>query len=147
MPALYNFFERRDELSFVEAMTAYKAVCETWHIWRHCRPWMTAANLNLEDIAYTNLLPYRIRSGANYSDLIALKALDEYLVPLIKELKPKIVVALGKRRPFEELLTKKSSGMSIFAWNRAQASTEAVIKERSDTAREILQEFSSICRV
>jgi hypothetical protein len=146
MPALHSFLRRRDELSFIGAMTAYKAVCETWHVWRHCRPWMTTANLNLENIAYTNLLPYRTESKAKYSALVAKKSLDEYVIPLVTELKPKIVVALGKRRPFEELSTKKLLRTSIFAWNRAQALTPDVIKERSETGQAILQEFRRVCR-
>jgi hypothetical protein len=67
---------------------------------------MTAANLNLEDIAYVNLLPYRTRSGAKYSDLIAQKALDEYIIPLVGGAEAKDRHRTWKRRPFEELLTK-----------------------------------------
>lgn len=139
MPVLRRFFEERSEVSFSMSQHAYKGVCESWPMWRrHCSEVIGAGRLLMDEVAYTNCLPWRTNSKSTFSDDVGRRAAQSYAYPLIDELNPKVIIALGKRaasilklggRDFEDLIV----------WNRAQAATKEVIADRTATAARILQ--------
>jgi hypothetical protein len=61
-----------------------------------------------------------------------------YAYPLIEELQPKLIVALGKRTEEILLMGGQKLPAPLITWNRAQAATAAVLKERVKAAAEIL---------
>lgn len=142
MPALHRFFELRSSQAFLDAQNAYKGVCQSWAVWgQHCAELLVNNHLSIEQIAYSNCLPWRTESQSAFDDSIAERAAELYAVPLIEELKPKIIVAVGKK-------AAKILGYAVIAmpptvvWNRARSLTESVDKERRAAAahfRELLE--------
>jgi hypothetical protein len=57
-------------------------------------------------------------------------------MPLIDELQPSLVIAMGKRAS-EILALSKRKAPPLVVWNRAQAATEAVLRERANSAAEV----------
>ena len=142
MPAHYRFFEVGSPQSFREAQSAYKGVCQSWAVWgRHCAELLTNNHLSIDQIAYSNCLPWRTASQSAFDESIAERAAQLYAVPLIEELKPKIIVAVGKKAA--KILGYANTAMPpTVVWNRAQALTEAVGRERQAAAaqfRELLE--------
>tara|TARA_R110002096_G_C14368404_1_gene704641 strand:- start:89 stop:781 length:693 start_codon:yes stop_codon:yes gene_type:complete len=137
MPALIEFAKNPSPNSFEEAARAYQEACESWPIWkRHCSEIIGAGCLTLSQIAYANCLPYRTESCSGFSDDVAERAANLYAYPLIEELHPKVVVALGKRSA-EILGFCKKLIPNLIVWNRAQAATAKVLEERSRAAEEL----------
>jgi hypothetical protein len=50
-----------------------------------------------DEIAYSNCLPWRTASESGFEDCVARSAVELYVQPLIEELKPAAIVAMGKR--------------------------------------------------
>ncbi len=137
MKSLAGFAGNPSPESFRAAQNAYRAACERWPIWtRHCAEILRAGRLTLDQIAYSNCLPWRTESCSAFSDDVARRAAIHYAYPLIEELQPQVVVALGKR--VEQILCLGGSPPAdVIVWNRAQAATSAVLQEREQTAAEI----------
>jgi hypothetical protein len=139
MPILAAFAAEPSVANFLRAQEAQKIECQTWHIWRrHCAEIFGAGGLSLEQIAYSNCLPWRSGSDSNFDDDVAANTARLYALPLIEELTPAIVIAVGKRsadilrmagRPIEHLVV----------WNRAQAATPYVLQERKAAAEQIFK--------
>ena len=139
LPALLHFLEERSAQSFVGAQQAYRQVCEGWPIWRrHCSVIIGAGRLSHDDVAYTNCLPWRTASQASFAEVVARRAAELYVRPLIDELKPKVVVALGKKAA-EVLSLGRMLDDKVVVWNRAQAATPAVLRDRSEAAMRLLE--------
>ncbi|MGH8457599.1 MAG: hypothetical protein ACRETE_11470, partial [Stenotrophobium sp.] len=139
MPALIHFAQNPTQENFTKAQQAYKAECQTWHIWnRHCRDVIGAGKLSLEEIAYSNCLPWRTGSNSAFSDAVAKKAATLYASPLIEELQPTVVIALGKTAGNILRLSGKKLP-HLIVWNRAQAARPAVLKERAEAAAEVFR--------
>lgn len=139
LPALELFARLRTAESFASAQKAYRSVCEGWAIWgRQCYELLTAAGLDLEDVAFTNALPWRTRSKSAFSARAAAAAAEIYVQPVVEELGPKIIVAVGKRA--DEILAS-SGHMSerVVVWNREQALRPSVIADRENAARKFAQ--------
>ena len=137
MPALERFAADPTPDHFDAAQRAYQAECVTWSIWRrHCREVIGAGRLALDDIAYTNCLPWRSGSNAAFSDTVAERAATLYAGPLIAELRPKVVIAMGKRAA-ESLRMTDAAPTDLIIWNRAQAATASVLADRANTAAKI----------
>jgi hypothetical protein len=136
--ALRRFVADRTVESFLEAQRAYRQVCRSWPVWkRHCAAVIGAGKLSLDDIAYSNCLPWRTASEAAFADSVAERAARLYAYPLIDELQPRIVVALGKKAA--RILSLGDRTMTeLVVWNRAQAATRAVLEEREATGALIL---------
>lgn len=137
MESLAGFASEPSPESFRAAHAAYRAACESWPIWtRHCAEILRAGRLTLDQIAYANCLPWRTESCSGFSDQVARRAALHHAYPLIAELQPQVVVALGKR--VEKILSLGGSPPpDMIVWNRAQAATAAVRLEREQTAAEI----------
>jgi hypothetical protein len=139
MPALVQFAQTPTPENFTRAQEAYKAECQTWHIWkRHCSEIIGAGKLTLEDVAYSNCLPWRSRSESAFDEAVAERAARLYAYPLIEELRPTVVVALGRKSSAILQLTGQRLPR-VIVWNRAQAATPTVLRDRADAAREIFR--------
>jgi hypothetical protein len=130
MPALHRFAEIRSPQSFLEAQSAYKCVCQSWAVWgRHCAELLTNTGLSIDEIAYSNCLPWRTASESAFDSSTTERAARLYAIPLVEELQPRIIIALGKKAA--TILGYATITMpSTVVWNRAQALTKSVDEER-----------------
>jgi len=137
MPALVQFAQHPSHESFIRAQQAYKVECQTWHIWkRHCNEVIGAGKLSLEEIAYSNCLPWRTDSDSAFGDAVGERAATLYAHPLIEELRPLIVIAMGKTAANILRCTGKQLP-HLIVWNRAQAPNPAVLEARDAAAAEV----------
>jgi hypothetical protein len=139
MPALHRFVRDRSASSFLEAQRVYQKVCESWPIWRrHCSQVIGAGLLSMDEIAYSNCLPWRTASESAFDDTVALKAAKLYAYPLIAELNPRIIIAMGKKAA-KILALGGTRFANLIVWNRAHAPTPPVLQERAAAAADILR--------
>jgi len=137
MPALIRFAENPTIEAFIAAQIAYQSERENWHIWkRHCKEVIGAGRLSLDEIAYSNCLPWRSESKSAFSDAVAQKAAVLYAYPLIEELRPSLIIAMGKRVT-QILHLVEGELPPVITWNRAQAATVAVLQDRAAAAGNI----------
>jgi hypothetical protein len=137
MPTLIQFARDPSPDNFTSAQRAYQAECSTWHIWRrHCAEITGAGKLSLDDIAYSNALPWRTGSESNFDDEVATRAASLYAHPLIDELNPSVVICLGKRAAEIVRIGNPKLPYTI-VWNRAQAATPSVLMDRRRAAEEV----------
>ncbi|MBX7123949.1 MAG: hypothetical protein K1X42_17620 [Opitutaceae bacterium] len=137
MPALHRFAVDLSVASFKEAQCGYKSVCQSWWIWqRYCSEVIGAGKLTLEDIAYSNALPWRTHSESNFDDAVGKAAATSYAYPLIEELRPKVIVAMGKKAA-KILSLGGRSFPNLIVWNRAQVATPSVQQERAAAAKQV----------
>jgi hypothetical protein len=140
MPAITRFAARPTEENFAGAAAAYMSVCQKWPVWkRHCSEVMGAGKLSFDEIAYSNCLPWRTESRSGFSEDVAIRAAECFVRPLIEELEPSLIVALGKTRVPSILSETGLSLPRVIVWNRAQAATGSVRQARAIAAREILE--------
>jgi hypothetical protein len=139
MPAILRFAQNPTEQNFVEASRAYMSECQRWPVWkRHCAEVIGAGKLSFDEIAYSNCLPWRTASKSGFSDDVARKAAELYVRPLIEELNPILIVAMGKKCVPPILHMTGLSLPKLIIWNRSQAPTEAARCERGYAAAQIL---------
>jgi len=142
LPSLRTFAKSPSLESFAAAQVAYKGVCESWAIWgNHCAAILAAANLTAEDIAYANCLPWRTASKAAFGQPVTEKAASLYAGPLVKELSPKVIIAAGKKAKSILELTRIKLP-PVITWNRAQALTPSVAREREATLEQLRALFA-----
>lgn len=140
MPSVRRFAESPTEENFVAAARACKSEVERWRIWKvHCAEVIGAGKLTLDEIAYSNCLPWRTASKSAFSDDVARKAAELYARPLIEELQPCLIVAMGKKRVAPILRMTGLSLPTLIVWNCSQAPTKAAIRERAQAAAQILE--------
>jgi hypothetical protein len=138
MPVLAEFCAAPTPESFARASAAYMEECVKWPVWkRHCAEVLGAGGLAFDQIAYTNCLPWRTQSQARFDDGTARKAAALYVRPLLDELTPRVVVAMGKRAA--AILAFGPGAGPLIVWNRSQAATPSVKKERAETAALIMR--------
>jgi hypothetical protein len=139
MPVLARFAQDPTERNFTDAGTAYKNECPNWRFWTHCAEVIRAGNLTFEEIAYSNCLPWRTASGSGFSREVARNAAERYVRPLIEELKPSLIVAMGKMKVAPILRMTGVTLPRLIIWNCARAPTSTVRQERADAVDEILR--------
>ena len=140
MPAILRFAQFPNENNYVLATRAYMTECQKWSVWkRHCAEVIGAGKLSLDEIAYSNCLPWRTASKSAFSDEVARKAAVLYVGPLLEELAPLLIVALGKTRVGPILRMSNFALPRVIVWNRAQAATKSVLRERAEAAQEVLE--------
>lgn len=138
MPVLEIFMKEKTPDSFRAAQSSYQIQCETWPIWkRHCSEVLGAGGLSMDEIAYSNCLPWRTNSQSKFDDFVGRNAAVLYAYPLIEELQPTIVVALGKKVEHILSLAHRSIDSELIVWNRAQAATKSVIEDRANSAKQL----------
>jgi hypothetical protein len=130
MPFLQQFATERSPEAFMAAQNAYRSVCQGWLIWgRECGAVLQAGNITLDDIAFSNALPWRTGKESRFSKYTARCAATVYAGPLIDELQPNVIVAVGKR--VAEVLTYSGHmSDSVVVWNRERAPKPHVLLER-----------------
>jgi hypothetical protein len=144
MPMFIQFARDPSPETFTSAQRAYQGECSTWHIWRrHCAEITGAGKLSLDEIAYSNTLPWRTGSESSFDDAVAEPAAKLYAHPLIDELEPSVVICLGKRAA-EIVRIGNPQLPHTIVWNRAQAATSVVLLDRKRAADEV---FSVLGRV
>ena len=143
LPAFRQFAADLSPQSFQRAQSAYRQVCHGWPIWRrHCVPLLEAGRLSADDVAYSSCLPWRTRSEAAFARPIAERAVQLYTRPLIEELQPRVLIALGKR--VADVLTIGGFDFpDLVVWNRARAPNRSVVEERTQA----LQMLRDLLRV
>ncbi|WP_294537569.1 hypothetical protein [uncultured Rhodoblastus sp.] len=138
MPELLRFAQNPTELNYVQATRAYMSECRSWPVWqRHCAEVLGSGKLSFEQIGYSNCLPWRTASESSFSENVARKAAEFYVRPLIEELNPCLIVAMGKARVLSILEMTGLSLPKIIVWNRSRAATDSVKRERVNAAKEI----------
>ena len=142
MPPHRRFAADPSLRNFKAATAAYKAECQCWHVWtRHCAEVIGAGKLSLEEIAYSNCLPWRTASQSSFGDSVATTTAELYVAPLIKELRPRLIIALGKRA--SEILQMVPGPLpQVITWNRARAASAAVKQQRAASAHRIFKALS-----
>lgn len=139
MPTISAFAAKPTADAFLLAQAAQKVECQTWHVWRrHCAEIFGAGGLSLEQIAHSNCLPWRSGSASNFDNAVAANAARLYALPLIEELVPTVVIAVGKRAA-EILQLGGHRVKHLIVWNRAQAATAPVLQERRVAVQEIFR--------
>jgi hypothetical protein len=138
MPPLASFKESPTERNYATARDAYKEVCQSFKFWRrHCAKVLEGGNLAAREIAFSNCLPWRTESGANFSGYVELKAAEHHLRPLIRELDPSLIVAIGKTKVPSILEMTGLKLPQIIPWNCALALTESVKQERLNAINDL----------
>lgn len=81
-----------------DAMSSnYRVQMQTWNLWRIFHPVLEACGKELEDVSFLNCFPYRT-AGDRMPHAAALRASwTKIIEPLLAELRPSILVALGKK--------------------------------------------------
>ena len=144
IPALHRFCQDRTESAFLSSQRAYRDVCESWPMWRrHCSAVIGAGRLSMDEIAYSNCVPWRTASEARLQDSVAERSAKLYAYPLIDELEPRVIIALGKRAAAVLCLGGRKL-QNLIVWNRAQAATPPVLKERDTAAAEIMRKIGRV---
>ncbi len=142
MPAHHRFAQSPTDLNFVAATLAYKLECQGWPMWkRHCAEVLGAGKLSFDQIAYANCLPWRTQSESGFDDVVAERTAKLYLRPLLEELNPLLVVAMGKRAARILAMIGPEVPEAII-WNRSQAATASVKLQRAEAARFIFDILS-----
>jgi hypothetical protein len=131
MPSHHQFAQSPAPENFKAATTAYRQACETW------RQWSTTCSglineFSFDEVAYSNCLPWRTASEAKFGDLAASTTARAYLRPLLEDLRPKLIIALGKTRVPEILAMTGLALPRVVPWTRARALTDAVRRERAE---------------
>jgi hypothetical protein len=137
MPALKAFAASPTDRAFSVAQSAYLQVCESWPVWdRHCLAILVALGLSANDIAYSNALPWRTASKSAFGPFTSERAATLYAGPLVQELSPRVVVAVGKKA--EAILHLARVELPrVIVWNRAQALTQTVAAARAAAVAEL----------
>jgi hypothetical protein len=143
MPALMQFAECPSLEHFELASLAYQKECHAWPLWkRHCNEVLGPGRLLFDEIAYANCLPWRTESDSAFGDDVADKAARLYVMPLLLELAPQVVIALGKRAA--SILAMTGGPIkNLIVWNRAQAATARVKSDRAEAASRIFAALSA----
>lgn len=130
MPLLERFVAAPTVENFQRAQNAYREACQSWFIWgRECNELLALGGLQIDDIAFSNALPWRTASEAAFGRGVERLTAAHYVKPLLDELQPRIVVAVGKK--VQRMLSETGScTASLVVWNRARALTQSVRAER-----------------
>lgn len=91
---------REGELSPRDVQEVFDLVAVTmrrWNLWRVVAPVLDACGEGQEEIAYLNWCPFRTRQDKMPRAGAMRRCLDAYLGPLMAELAPARIIALGKK--------------------------------------------------
>lgn len=138
MPAMYAFAREPTEQNFMASSCAYQTGFETWgpRLLR-CPELFGPGKLAVSDVAYATCLPWRTASKSPFTDDVVQKAATLFLRPLIEELAPAIIVAMGKVA-VPKFLQMTGLCIPFIPWNLSQAATPAALDDRKAAAARIL---------
>lgn len=93
--------ELRDGLASPDKVSVffgqYAANMRTWNLWRIAAPVLDACGSRQSQIAYLNWCPFRTRGDAMPHAQAMRRSRETYLAPLIDQLAPSRIIALGKK--------------------------------------------------
>lgn len=83
--------------SFRRMSASYRTQVQTWNLWRILGPTLEACHTNVDDVCYLNIFPYRTADDAKPIQLALQNAWIKIVAPLLDQLQPGRLVALGKK--------------------------------------------------
>lgn len=139
MPTLEAFAANPTPETFQRTQNAYREVCEQWRMWGHeCSELLQAVGLSIDEVGFTNVLPWRTASTSQFHKSVSRKTASLYVGPYLEELQPRLIVAVGKKA--NEALEFLSRPMAeVVVWNRARAPTAQVVAEREAASMRLVE--------
>ena len=100
LPLIERFVDSTIEAAkapFERMCESYLAQAQTWNLWRILGPAVAACSTRPEGLCYLNCFPYRTRGDALPLSQALKLSWEKVVSPLIAELKPSLLVVLGKK--------------------------------------------------
>ncbi len=100
IPLIEAFVAAEDieiEAAFNRMTRTYMAMAQTWNLRRILKPTLDACGVSVEEVCYLNIFPYRTRGDVRPSASSLRKAWSDITSPLLADLKPSKLIALGKK--------------------------------------------------
>lgn len=98
---LLHAFKNAEHSEIVEAFEAINAafvpIVKKWNLWRILEPTLQATGLDIEEVAYLNIVPYRTRSNKMPPVHAQSEAWAKIVAPTQNMLRPRAVISLGKK--------------------------------------------------
>ena len=111
---------------------------EQRRIGHECSELLQSVGLSIDEVAFTNVLPWRTASTGQYHKTVSRKTAFLYVEPYLEELQPQLIVAVGKKAN-EALDFLGRLPAEVVVWNRARAATPAVIAERKEASKRLIE--------
>ena len=144
-PILHEFKSARnnfDKYYWDILVPAFRKAKPTWKIYKDMLPILRATKSDLDNIAYFNFLPYRGRGNkfpeSQFDmDRIIPNAINKFVEPTLKLLKPSLVVTFGKQ--VGKYISRYWNGFDYqtICWNRARVAAESVLRERQQSLEKL----------
>lgn len=94
--------------SFEAINIAFMPIVQKWNLWRILGPTLEATGRPLDQVAYMNVVPYRTRGDKTPPVAAQRVAWERIVAPTIALLRPRALVALGKKA--DKIVTRWHSG-------------------------------------
>ena len=98
---LIEAFVRADEAAgpkiFERMCNVYMQHLQTWNLRNIVCPTLAACGKNVDEVCYINVFPYRTRKNAMPRAKVLAAAWEHITAPLLAELRPRHLIALGKK--------------------------------------------------
>lgn len=82
---------------FEEVNEAFARVVRNWNLWRILAPTLEAAGMQLSEVAYINVVPYRTREDKMPPARARAVGWELVVRPTLRLLRPRAIVTLGKK--------------------------------------------------
>lgn len=82
---------------FEKINAAFASIVQKWNLWRILAPTLEAAGLDIDSIAYMNVVPYRTREDKTPPVLARKTSWSSIVAPTLVLLRPRAIIALGKK--------------------------------------------------
>lgn len=119
-----------------EAMSrVYMKHVQTWNLRKIVEPTLEACGKTVEEVCYLNLFPYRTRQNHMPSAKARYAAWANVVAPLLNELRPSLLIALGKKaggvaagfpQPTSRLFVVPRTNGDRYVCNEAKAVLEVI---------------------
>lgn len=83
--------------AFERVNTSFARIVQSWNLWRILGPTLDAAGLQLDEVAYMNVVPYRTRENKTPPASARRVGWERIVAPTIELLDPKALISLGKK--------------------------------------------------
>lgn len=98
LPKIESFRRDGSDLELLNEISEhYARNMRTWNLWRIVKPVLDACGRSQEEVAYLNWCPFRTRDDAMPRAAAMRRCCDLHVLPAIQALRPKRVIALGKK--------------------------------------------------
>lgn len=99
-PLLHKFqaADRSRVLETFEAVnSAFVPIVKGWNLWRILGPTLDAANVNIDEVVYMNVVPYRTRENKMPPVAARRPAWSKIVQPTLEIVDPRAIITLGKK--------------------------------------------------